>query len=326
MEVQNVLKKLISIVAPMYNEEDTVDVFCSAVLGVMADANDTYRAEILLVNDGSTDGTYVKMLSAQEANPEEVTIVDLSRNFGLEGAIYAGLKSARGDAVIVMDADLQDPPNVILKLLGEWEKGFDIVAARRISRKYDSWLKRFTASCFYRLLGSMSERLTMEYNAANYRLLNRKALDALLSLKEVNFVFRVLAPFVGMKTSSIEYERDERYAGKTKYNLKSSFLYSLDGIAGFSIAPLRKVFLAVPISVVLAALCLLGFFLSSQEYKGYFLVSIVISVFFVIVFLCMSVMAEYLAQTFKEVKRRPVSVIYDYKPCGNAAQNRGTSK
>jgi dolichol-phosphate mannosyltransferase len=305
----------------MYNEEDTLDTFCSAVLEVLAGKHSKYNIEILLVNDGSTDRTYEKMLSIQQANPAEITIVDLSRNFGLEGAVYAGLKSAKGDAVIAMDADLQDPPHVILKLLDEWEKGADVVVAKRTSRKHDGWLKRFTASCYYRLVGSMSDKLTLEYNAANFRLLSRNALDTLLSLKETNFIFRILVPYIGMKTASVEYERDERYAGKTKYNFKSSFIYSLDGITGISVSPLRNIFFAVPVSVVIAALCIIGFFMAPQDYKGYFLVSIIISVLFVMVFICISVLAEYLAQVFKETKKRPVSVIYDYKPCGNVFQN-----
>ena len=317
------MEKLVSIVAPMYNEEDTVDVFCTAVLEVFAGLRDRYKAEILLVNDGSTDKTCEKMHAAQAANPAEITVVDLSRNFGLEGAIHAGLSYAKGQAVVVMDADMQDPPHIIQNLLDEWEKGPDIVVARRVSRRHDGWLKRVTASCFYRLLGSMSEKMTIEYNAANFRLLSRRAVDALLGLEETNFIFRVMVPYLGMKTASVDYERDRRYAGKTKYNLRSLFAYSLDGLTGASVVPLRKIFVAVPVSVALAVVFLVVFFLSPTEYKGYFFVSLVISVFFIIAFICLSVMAEYMAQIFKEAKRRPVSVIYAYMPCGNAVRDEG---
>ena len=235
------MKKLISIVAPMYNEESLVHVYCEEVLKMASGLTDKYDFEIILVNDGSKDKTYELILGEQSSHPDEITSVCLSRNFGLEGAVNAGIRKAAGDAVVVMDADLQDPPALIPEMISKWENGADIVVGSRVKRSSDGFFKKFGAGCYYKVLDSLSGKLKLEKSAANFRLLSRKALDQVLALPENNSVFRVVVPFVGMKTDVVEYDRDKRFAGKTKYNLKSMIPYALNSITGISVEPLRKI-------------------------------------------------------------------------------------
>ena len=208
------MKKLISIVAPMYNEEKLVHEYCEETLKMTEKLAEKYDFEIVLVNDGSRDNTYALMLEEQQKHPKEITTICLSRNFGLEGAVNAGIKKAQGDAVVVMDADLQDPPALIPEMISKWENGADIVVGSRIKRSNDNFFKKAGASFYYKVLDILSGKLKLEKSAANFRLLSRRALNQVLDLPEVNSVFRVVVPFVGMKTDIIEYDRDKRYAGK----------------------------------------------------------------------------------------------------------------
>ena len=224
---------------------------------------DRYDFEIILVNDGSKDSTYSVMLDEQKKHPDEISTICLSRNFGLEGAVNAGLRYATGDAVIVMDADLQDPPMLIPEMINKWEKGADIVIGSRIKRSNDKLLKKLGANFYYRVLDSLSGKLKLEKSAANFRLLSRKALEHVLSLPEVNSVFRVVVPYVGMRTDIIEYDRDKRYAGKTKYNLKSMIPYALDSITGISVEPLRKIKYFVPVCLLLCLCGIVGLLIST---------------------------------------------------------------
>ena len=225
------MDKLLTIIAPMYNEEPIVEQYVITTLDALEKIKG-YTHEIILVNDGSSDNTYGEMLKMQEKFPREIGVVCLSRNFGLEGAVDAGLRAATGDAVVVMDADLQDPPDVILEMVDKWEQGYDVVSAKRIKRKNDNLFKRASADFFYFVQDKLSGKLKLERNAANYRLLSRKAVDMLLSFPEVNRSFRVLVPYAGMRSTFVEYERDKRYAGKTKYNLSSMVHYALDSLTG----------------------------------------------------------------------------------------------
>lgn len=235
------MKKLISVVAPMYNEEGLVHVYCQEMKKMAEGLADRYDFEIILVNDGSRDHTYQIMLEEQAMNPRDITTICLTRNFGLEGAVNAGIRQAKGDAVVVMDADLQDPPHLIPEMIQKWENGADIVVGSRCRRSNDGFFKKAGAGFYYKVLDWLSGKLKLEKNAANFRLLSRKALDQVLALPEVNSVFRVVVPFVGMKTDIVEYDRDKRYAGTTKYNLKTMIPYALDSITGISVEPLRKI-------------------------------------------------------------------------------------
>lgn len=311
------MKKLISIIAPMYNEEALVKEYCETTLRELSKLSDEYLLEILLVNDGSKDNTLANMHEMQMKHPDEISIINLSRNFGLEGGISAGLKKAKGDIVIVMDADLQDPPHIILEMVKKYEQGADVVVATRQTRNTDSFFKKSTAGLFYKVLNSFSGKLTLENNAANFRLLSRKAVNKLLDLPEVNGVFRVIVPYIGMKTEVVYYDRDKRFAGKTKYNLKSMLKYALDSLTGISIEPLRKTILTVFISGIFVLASLIGLMLSSGLWRIGFSIILVISILFCMMFICLSIMSEYLAQIMIEVKRRPTSIIYEYTSCKN---------
>lgn len=312
------MKKLISIVAPMYNEETLAHEYCKETLAMTEKLKDKYDFEIVLVNDGSKDNTYKIMLQEQQEHPNEITTICLSRNFGLEGAVNAGIRKALGDAVVVMDADLQDPPLLIPEMIAKWENGADIVVGSRVKRSNDNFLKKFSANCYYKVLDGLSGKLKLEKSAANFRLLSRKALNQVLELPEVNSVFRVVVPFVGMKTDIIEYDRDKRFAGKTKYNLKSMIPYALDSITGISVEPLRKIMYFIPIIGIIFIMSVLGLVFATAEWKPACFVIMVLSVLFGLGFIALAVIAEYIAQIMKEVKGRPISIIYNYIACENA--------
>lgn len=309
------MKKLISIVAPMYNEEQLVEEYCNETLAAMQSVSEVYDVELVLVNDGSRDTTYKKMLCMQELHKQEISIVNLSRNFGLEGAVSAGLKKAVGDAVVVMDADLQDPPRLILQMLHNWEQGADVVVGSRIKRSHDGWFKKLGAGFYYAVLGNLSGKLKLEKSAANFRLLSRRAVDQVLALPEVNTVFRVVVPFVGMKTAVVEYDRDKRFAGKTKYKLGSMIRYALDSITGISIEPLRKILWAVPMALLFAAAAFIGMLLTEGLWSVGCMVVGVMAFLFAVLFAVLVVLGEYIGQIMLEVKGRPTSVIYEYRPC-----------
>lgn len=309
------MRFLITIIAPMYNEEDIVRKYCHTVLDVVEPIISKYDIELLLVNDGSRDATLQVMNEMHQEHPDEVGIVNLSRNFGLEGAVDAGLRTAAGDAVVVMDADLQDPPGLIPELVEKWEQGYDVVSAKRIKRKSDNLFKRASADLFYYVQDKLSGRLKLERNAANYRLLSRRAVDMILSFPEVNRSFRVLVPFAGMRSTFVEYERDKRYAGKTKYDLFSMIHYALDSLTGVSTAVLRKIAWLVPVFAVVSLIALAGMLFGERDLCT---VLFLISVSDTLIFAALSVIAEYIGQIMAEVKGRPASIIYEVVPSGSS--------
>lgn len=312
------MKQLISIIAPMYNEEQVCPLYIEETMKVVRQLETKYRVEIICVHDGAKDKTLQKMYEAQQKYPQHIGVIDLTRNFGLEGAVNAGLKTATGDAVVVMDADLQDPPILILDMVEKWENGADVVVASRESRTNDSFFKRTTANIYYSILDSLSGKLKLEKSAANYRLLSRRAVDALLSLPEVNTYFRVDVPFIGMKTDKVEYNREERAAGMTNYNIVKLVQCALDGLTSISIEPLRKVMLMIPLMLMFLVFSISAALFTSGYLSILFGVSAVISFFFMLLFLVLFVMCEYIGQIMTEVRHRPTSMIYSYKPSKNS--------
>lgn len=304
-------RKLISIIAPMYNEEKLVEEYCNEVYKIIKEIQEKYEVEVLLINDGSEDKTYEKMLKMKEKYSGYIKIFNLSRNFGLEGAINAGLKKSLGDAVVVMDADLQDPPRVILDMIKKWENGADIVVGSRIKRKYDNLFKRITAKIYYKILDLLSGKLKLEKSAANFRLLSRYAVNELLFLPEVNPVFRVTVPFIGMKTDVVEYSRDKRYAGKSKYKIGSMIRYALDSITGISIEPLRKiVWLPIFTFIMCIIFFIIGLFIEDTDWFKFILMISSLLFCTTLIMICLALLAEYIGQIMIEVKRRPMSIIY----------------
>lgn len=313
--------RTISIIAPMYNEEALVFEYTKITLLAMEQLKNDYKLEIVLVNDGSKDSTYEKMQELYARYPDQITLINLSRNFGLEGAVRAGLSRAIGDAVVVMDADLQDPPRLIIDMVRAWEQGADVVVGSRIKRSHDGFFKRMSAGLYYRVLNSLSGKLKLEQSAANFRLLSRKAVDQVLALPEVNPVFRVVVPFVGMKTAVVEYDRDERYAGSTKYKLSTMIRYALDSLTGISIEPLRKLILAIPLSLLILMVGLSCCWIIEGTFSVALIIILCLGLWFILLFVSVAIIGEYIGQILTEAKGRPTSIIYDYLPA-KAAQRR----
>jgi polyisoprenyl-phosphate glycosyltransferase len=298
-----------SLVVPAHNEEGVIERLVARLIDVM-DALDG-DAEAILVDDGSRDRTYDLMLRAADADPR-FRLIRLSRNFGHQIALTAGLDLATGDAVIVMDADLQDPPEIILDLAAQWREGYDIVYAVRETREGETRFKRATASAFYRAFNRISE-VQVPVDAGDFRLVDRRALDVFSQMRESNRFVRGMFSWIGLRQTGVLYERHERFAGETKYPPRKMLRFAATGVISFSAAPLR------------AALNL-GFFVSIVSFLilvwslivklgGFFNVpgwtSIVMVVTFIggIQLIVLGVIGEYIGDIHAEVKRRPLYIV-----------------
>jgi polyisoprenyl-phosphate glycosyltransferase len=299
---------LISVVAPVFNEIETLPEFHRRVTTVLAG----HRYELVLVNDGSTDGS-AELLEELAASDSAVRPIHLSRNFGHQAAVTAGLDAARGAAAVTIDADLQDPPEVIPRLLEEWSAGADVVHGVRHERRGESRRRLFFIRAFYRVFNRLSGLSSFPGNSGDFRLISRRALDALNALPERNRFVRGLVSWVGYRQASIVYERDARYAGSSKYPLTKLMRLAADGILSFSAVPLRlaawlgllmslTAFLAIPVVV---ALRIAGLYHVSGIASVHILVLLVGG----IQLLFLGVLGEYLARDYDETKRRPVYVI-----------------
>ena len=225
----------ISIVVPLYNEEKNIDYLFERLTSVLNKITSSY--EIVCVNDGSKDNTLECLIEQNRYNPA-IKVVNLSRNFGKEIALTAGIDYATGAAVIPIDADLQDPPELIEELVAKWQEGYDVVYATRRTRKGETWLKRFTADAFYQMIGKMS-RVPIPRNTGDFRLLDRKVVEALKQLPERTRFMKGLFAWVGFKQTSILFDRQPRFQGQTTWNYWKLWNLALDGIASFSFIPLK---------------------------------------------------------------------------------------
>jgi polyisoprenyl-phosphate glycosyltransferase len=297
---------LFSVVAPVYNEDATIEEFYARVCGAL----DALPFELVLVDDGSTDGTPMK-LEALAASDPRVRVVYLSRNFGHQTALTAGLDHARGDAVVMLDADLQDPPEVITTMLDHWRAGCDVVYAVREQRDGESRFKLSTARWFYRLFDKLAQ-VELQQNSGDFRLLDRRPLDALLSMRERNRFLRGMTVWVGYTQAAVPYHRDSRYAGETKYTLPRMLRFSLDAISSFSHRPLQLAtllgfiistlaFIAIPVVVVLR---ILGSYL-----PGFSAVTILILLLGGIELIAIGIIGEYVGRIYDEVKGRPLYLV-----------------
>ena len=306
------MKKLISIVAPMYNEETLAHEYCKETLAMTETLKDKYDFEIVLVNDGSKDNTYAIMLEEQQAHPREITTVCLSRNFGLEGAVNAGIRKAAGDAVVVMDADLQDPPSLLPSMLHAiLEEGYDSVATRRVNRKGEPPVRSFFARMFYKLIRKMSDTDIVD-GARDFRLMNRPFVDALLELNEYNRFSKGLFGWVGFRTKWIEFENTERIAGETKWSFFQLVRYSLDGMISFSTAPLKLASFTGMFMCIISFLAIIFIIVRQLLFGGsaFGWPSMACIVIFIggIQLLCIGILGSYLSRTYMEVKKRPIYI------------------
>lgn len=301
--------KLISIVVAMHNEEPAIDAFfreVNATLDTLA-----FDFEYICVNDGSTDRTLNKVLEFQARDPR-ICIIDLTRNFGKEAAMMAGMEHARGDAVILIDADLQDPPQHIREFVDYWTQGYEVVYGVRASRKADTATKRLTASSFYKIFNLMSE-IPIPENAGDFRLLDRKAVNALLRLPERNRFTKGLYAWIGFRQIGIPFERLERVAGTTSWNYFKLFNFAIDALTSFSILPLRIASaLGGAISVVGIAY---AFYLVVRtlvfgiDVPGY--ASMMVAILFLggIQLLGLGIVGEYVGRLYLEAKSRPIYLV-----------------
>ncbi len=302
-------KKILSIVSPVYNEAENLGEFYSRVINATDNLN--LEIEIIYINDGSQDST-IDIITKQRQIDNRITIIDLSRNFGKEIALTAGLDYSSGDAVIIIDADLQDPPELIPKLVEKWREGYDVVNAKRIKRKGESLLKKVMSYIYYRLLFYLSD-VNVPRDTGDFRLLNKNALDALLKLREKHRYMKGLFVWVGFKQKEIEYEREARFKGKTKWGFFSLFNLAFDGLTSFSIMPLR---LASTIGFLSA---LIGFFYGTvivfktlffhEPVAGFTSLVVLITFFGGIQLLSIGIIGEYIGRIFNETKNRPLYVV-----------------
>lgn len=301
----------LSIIVPVFNEEDTVELFLERVTPVLKGLSIPY--EFIFVDDGSRDGTVRLLAQAAESNPA-IRILSLSRNFGKEAALTAGLEVAQGSAVIPIDVDLQDPPEMIADFVGLWRSGYDVVYGQRIDRKSDSDTKRSTAAMFYKVFNLVSS-LNIEPNVGDFRLMNRAAVDATLRLRERNRFMKGIFAWVGFKTAGIPYTRAPRVAGVTKFNYWKLWNFALDGLTSFSTVPLR-IWTYLGAAVALGALVytiviILRTLILGSDVAGYASLMVVILLLGAVQLISLGVIGEYLGRLYIESKQRPLYLVRD---------------
>ncbi len=300
---------IISIVVPCYNEEDVIDIFLVHIEPILESLDKSY--EIIFVNDGSKDNTFEVMLDAKNKH-QNIRILNLSRNFGKEAALTAGLENARGEAVIPMDVDLQDPPELIPSFIEKWEEGFDVVLAKRVDRTSDSFMKRLSASFFYKIHNKISD-ISIPDNVGDYRLMSKKVIDTLKTLPENQRFMKGLFAWAGYKTTTVEYKREVRIAGKSSFNGWKLWNFALDGITGFSTVPLRLwLYIGLVISLfafLYGSLIIVKTLILGIDLPGYASLLTVVLFLGGIQLIGIGVLGEYIGRMYKESKRRPVYII-----------------
>ena len=299
----------ISVVVPLYNEELNIDYLFERLLSVLSHLD--MRYEIVCVNDGSKDNTIGCLIEHHHQNPR-IKVVNLSRNYGKEIALSAGLDYANGNAVIPIDADLQDPPELIAELVEKWREGYDVVYATRRSRQGESWVKRFTANIFYRTIDGLSQ-VPIPRNTGDFRLLDRRVVDALKQMPERTRFMKGLFAWVGFKQTSVIYDRPSRYKGKTKWNYWKLWNFAIDGITSFSFLPLKVwsyvgLLVAIP-SFFYASYLVIRTLIYGIDFPGY--ASIMVAVLFLggVQLVSLGVLGEYLGRVYEEVKGRPLYLV-----------------
>ncbi len=300
-----------SIIAPMYNEASNIDRFMYRMIEVMHKLNLDY--EFICVNDGSTDDTLDKLIEYHLQNPR-IKIINLSRNFGKEVALTAGLQHSSGKAVIPIDTDLQDPPEFIEELLAKWREGYDVVYAVRKVRQGEGIVKRLTANLFYRFINKLSE-VPIPKNTGDFRLIDRRVVDHLNKISERTRFMKGLFAWVGFKQTGIFYEREPRHSGKSKWNYWKLWNFAIDGITLFSTGPLKLwsyagLFISL-FSFIYGSFLLIRTLVIGIAVPGY--ASIMVTILFLggIQLFSLGVLGEYLGRVYNEVKKRPLYIVRD---------------
>jgi glycosyltransferase involved in cell wall biosynthesis len=301
--------QLISVVVPCYNEEEVFEELIKRLFAVLNTLNIEF--EVILIDDGSKDKTWA-MMQAASARNEQLKIIKLSRNYGHQIALSCGLDQAAGDVVLVIDADLQDPPELLPKMLDKWREGFDVVYGQRIKRHGEPLSKKIFAYCFYRTFRKLTG-FELPSDTGDFRLIDRKALEALLKLRERHRFIRGMVSWVGFKQAALPYERPERFAGVTKYPIRKSLFLAIDAITSFSFAPLRLAsYMGITISafsfVYIIVVLYLRFF-TEISWPGY--TSIMAAVLFLggVQLVVLGIMGEYVGRIFEQGQKRPLYFI-----------------
>ena len=305
--------KKISIIVPAYNEEESLIPFIEETTKVI-DTISNYEFEILFVNDGSKDKT-LEIIQENRKKDDRICYVNLSRNFGKEIAMIAGLDYATGDAVVFMDADLQDPPELLPELIKYWEEGYDDVYARRKSREGETFLKKFTSKMYYRVLQKLTN-IEIQQDTGDFRLLDRRCVNALKKLRESQRSTKSMFSWIGYKKKEVLFNRKPRVAGKTKWNYNKLINLAIDGITSFTTSPLRlATYISIPTFItlfvyfvyVVAKACAIH--MPIQAYQA---IILLVLFFFGIIILLIGIIGEYLGRIFNETKHRPLYFVDEY--------------
>lgn len=305
--------KKISIIIPTYNEEESLP-FVLERLKELTNKIENYNFEFLFVNDGSKDKS-LEIIKEHRKKDSRISYIDFSRNFGKEIAMIAGMDYATGDAVIFIDADLQDPPELILEFIKYWEQGYDDVYAKRKSRKGETFLKKFTSKMYYKVLQKLAG-MEIQKDTGDFRLLDRRCVNALKKLRESQRCTKSMFSWIGYKKKEVLYDREPRIAGKTKWNYKKLIDLAIDGITSFTTSPLRiSTYISIPTFILLA-----GYFLYviakciviSKPIQAYQAIIILILFFSGVQILLFGIIGEYLGRIFLESKNRPLYLVNEY--------------
>jgi len=301
---------MLSLVVPVYNESESVGMFVERVKEVFDKAR-YVQLEVIFINDGSVDGTLDSLLALQKTN-QSVRVVDFTRNFGKEAAMTAGLAVAKGDVVVPIDVDLQDPPEVILDMIAKWREGYDVVLGRRINRQSDSWAKSTSASLFYRIHRKIAD-LEIPENVGDFRLIDRAVVDALKQLPESRRFMKGLFAWVGFRTTQVEYARPARVAGISKFKGWRLWNFALEGITSFSTEPL-KIWTYIGAAVALtsfafAIFIVLSVLIRGIDVPGYASVMVAVTFLGGLQLVGIGIMGEYIGRTYVESKRRPIYLV-----------------
>lgn len=305
--------KKISIIIPAYNEEEALPALMERITKFADDTKD-YDFEFLFVNDGSKDRT-IELIKEYREKDKRVCYVDFARNFGKETAMKAGIDYATGDAVVFLDADLQDPPEIITEMIKYWEEGYDDVYAQRKSRKGETWMKKFTSKMYYKVLQDLTN-VPIQKDTGDFRLLDRRCVNALKVMNESQRNSKSMFSWIGYKKKAIFYDRDPRIAGKTKWNYSKLINLAIDGITSFTTSPLRiSTFIAIPTFLVLFVYFIYVIaksFIVHQPIQAFQATILLILFFSGIQIMLFGIVGEYLGRIFNETKNRPLYLVNEY--------------
>ena len=305
--------KKISIIIPAYNEEESLPLLYDRLSKVISNLKN-YEFELLFINDGSKDNT-LKIIKELREKDSKISYVDFSRNFGKEVAMIAGLDYAKGDCVIFIDADLQDPPELIPELIKYWEEGYDDVYARRRSRKGETFLKKFTSKMYYKVLQSLT-RVEIQKDTGDFRLLDRRCVNALRQLRETQRCSKSIFSWIGYNKKEVLFDRDPRVAGTTKWNYRKLIDLAIDGITSFTTSPLRiSTYLSIPTFLALIVYfiyVIIKCITQSVAIQAFQAIILLVLFFAGIQIMLFGIMGEYLGRIFNETKNRPLYFIKEY--------------